>query len=187
MQIGWARSFEVSPGWWSALAYIQNPNFDMRTGQTPYRVTLYDREGSLILKREGLISINRESVVPVFVGRLNVESRTPYRTSFEWLSPPSWYKAPKVYQVTSEEQMFAQVGGGEELQVTMNNHEPIPLRDVSVVAIVYDTDDNAMAVSETYIDLLSARGKKRVTFSWPQAFPAPVGRAEFLPRVPAQE
>ena len=36
-QLLWARAFEVSPGTWAALAYLDNPNFNAQAPYAPFR------------------------------------------------------------------------------------------------------------------------------------------------------
>lgn len=182
----WVRAFEVSEGWWSAVAYVENPNFDKQARYAPYRFAVYDKSGVLLLERKGVTFAHREPLLPVFEGRLKIDMGVPFRTTFEWLQELDWYKAPRAYEVTTEEQNLKKVGLGHDLEVTIYNRSPEPLRNIEVVAILYDTDENAVAASETLIDLLSARSKKKITFSWPRPFTGEIGRIEIVPRVPEQ-
>jgi len=182
----WVQTFEVSQGIWSALAYIENPNFNAYATDIPYRFTLYDRNGIAILKREGSTYILGEPVIPIFVGQIAVGSRTPYRATFEWLHDPVWQKLVSRYQVAFEEQQIQGDAGRPEVTVVIKNTEPTELRDIEVVAIVYDKDQNAIAVSQTYVDILQPREKRLLTFSWPHPFTATPVRVELLPRIPMQ-
>lgn len=187
VKTSWINLFEVSPGWWSVLAYLENPNFDKWTDYLPYRIVLYDEAGTQLLERKGITYANSELTIPIFEGRFPTKDKTPTRATFEWLDTPVWYKPRDTHRVTTEQHELFVAGVGHELQVTVVNGEPFPVRDVTVVAILYDTRENPLAVSETYIDYMGLRERKRVSFSWPRPFPEAVGRIEFIPRVPAQE
>lgn len=76
---------------------------------------------------------------------------------------------------------------GSEVTAVLNNQAPVPVEDVEVVVVIYDGDENAIAASKTYIDRIEARERRKLTFSWPNAFPDKPERLEFVPRVPAQE
>jgi hypothetical protein len=183
----WARPFEVSPGWWSALAYVENPNFDAQAQDVPYKFQLYDKSGVLIVERTGTTFLGGDAVVPVFIGRLDVGTREPYRVTFSWLARPQWHRLGTAYSVETTEQHVTSLTPHPEIQAVVQNTEPVRLTNIEVVAIVYDDMGNAIASSETYIDVLAPRERRTITFSWPRPFGATVGRVELLPRVPPGE
>jgi hypothetical protein len=180
----WSRPYEVSPGWWSALAYVENPNFNAQARSVPYKFELYDKGGVLLVEKQGMTDIAGDPIVPVFVGRLDVGTREPYRVTFSWLEEPVWHRLGSAYQVEITEQELVSREPHPEIRATVQNTEPVPLEDIEVVVIVYDDEQNAIATSQTYIDRLAPRGKRNITFSWPQPFGANVGRIELLPRIP---
>ncbi len=188
MSIAWAHAFEVSKGWWSALAYVENPNFDAQVKTAQYRLSVYDKAGALLIAREGQTFIYREPVIPIFEGRLPISTGTPYRVVLEWLNAPlAWTTTPTAYSVSFEKQRVLDTKVGNDVEVTIKNNEPFPLKNVGVVAIVYDASQEPMAASETFVDMLGARAQRKLNFSWPEPFPNKVGRVELLPQVPQQE
>lgn len=185
MVVSWAQGFEVSPGWWSALAYVENPNVNAYAQSIPYRFRLFDKDGLLIIERRGTTFVGgNDSVVPIFVGRLNVSKTTPYRTMFEWEGEPEWVSTGNAYQLSLEEQRHMTREPGEEVTATLQNNGPDTLYGVEVVVIVYDDREHAIATSQTFVETLAPREKRRLTFVWPQRFKASVGRIELVPRVP---
>ncbi len=183
----WARPFKVSKGWYSALAYVENTNSNAHADQVPYRFQFYDKDGLLITERTGSTFIARDSIAPIFVGRVDTGEHEVYRTTFEWLAEPVWYDDVRPYQVSFEEQEFVPRRLGQDLVVVAHNLESIPLSDVRVVAILYDAQENAIGASETYIEQLAPRGKHTITFSWSDHFAEPPARVEILPRIPVQQ
>ena len=69
------------------------------------------------------------------------------------------------------------------LKATIVNDTAFPVRDIVVTAIVYDTADNALGVSATYIDEISKNDAKQVFFTWQEPFSATPVRVDVLPRV----
>jgi hypothetical protein len=187
LTVSWAQPFQVSRGWWSVFAYVENPNFSAYAEDVPFRFRVYDSDGGLITERVGKTYITSDPVVPVFVGRIDTGASIPYRVAFEWLERPAWRVYTELYQVSFEEQRFVPATLGQDLQVIAHNQEPFPIRDLRVVAVVYDGDDNAIAVSETYADIIPPRSRRTLTFSWPETLSAQPGRIQFLPRIPAQD
>jgi hypothetical protein len=183
----WARTFEVSHGMWSALAYVENPNFTAYAQNVPYRFTLYDKDGATILERTNTTFISGEPALPIFEGRLNVGDRIPYRVTFEWLGKPVWYRLDTKHTVTLQEQKVTPSGTGVDVTATMVNKEAFLMQNIEVTAIVYDTNQNAIAASETFVDLIKPREQRQLVFSWPKPFPVAIGRVELVPRIPLQE
>ncbi len=186
MRLVWSRVFEVSPEVYNAVAYLENPDFDKRVDALGYRFTVYDREGRILATREGAIDIRREPIVGVFESRITIRGGDPYRTSFEWLGDPVWKKASVERRIEVSDEAFVPAQFGTELAAKVLNKEPVPLRDVEVVVIVYDPDGNAISATKTYIDLLGPREERRVSFVWSNELPTQKGRIEFIPRIPQQ-
>lgn len=186
MRLVWSRVFESSPGIYNAVAYLENPDFDKFADGMRYRFTVYDRDGKFLAEREGVTDIRREPIVGVFESKIAIRSGEPHRTSFEWLDEPVWKRASAERRVAVSDEAFIPAQFGAELIATIVNKEPVPLRDVEVVVIVYDTSGNAITATQTYIDLLGPREQRRISFVWSSELPSQKGRVEFLPRIPPQ-
>jgi len=52
---------------------------------------------------------------------------------------------------------------------TLENRTVNPIQNVEVVAIVYDSNDNAVAASRTFVDILDKNASEDVVFTWPKA------------------
>jgi len=183
----WVRSFEVSPGLWSALAYLENPNPESYVSDAKYRFNIYDRNNKLIATKEGKTFITKDVILPVFAGRINIDEGVPYKTTLEWTKPLIWMRVDSTHEVVLEEQQISGANRRPEIDATLINKEPNVLEDVEVIAIVYDEQQNAIAVSKTYVDKLSARGKQHITFSWFSPFESKYKRWQLIPRVPPQK
>lgn len=187
LRVSWARAFKASDGIYSLLAYIENPNRDKMVRSIPYRFRLYDERGIMLLEERGETYLNQEVLTGVFLGRVSLRSTVPYRTTFELLEDPIWERAERDLSVSVSEYAFVEGSIGTELRATIKNDEPVVLRDLEVIVVMYGADDNAVAASQTYIDMLEPRGERRVAFAWPYSLPDALGRVEFLSRVPPQE
>ena len=183
----WVMPFQVSPGWWSVLAYVENPNQFAYAEKIPYQFEVFDIDGHLLKRRTGETFINGEAVVPIFEGRIDVGNAVPQTATFEWVRDPEWVRSKQKYEVRISEQRTLTGASGMEIQAMIEDMETVPLKNVTVVAIVYNTRSNAIATSETRIDTLVPREKHKVIFAWPYPFSEPVSRVELLPRVPVQD
>ncbi len=186
LRVVWTRLFEVAPGWWSAMAYVENPNAHAVATRVPYRFRLFEQEGVSVREEVGTTFIRGEPLVPIFVGRINVGSRVPYRVTFDFPEDPFWQYTDAAYQVTVLEQTITTSPTQQVVAATLRNDEPRDLERIVVNAIVFDDAQNAIAASETYVDRLPARGKRGIRFTWPNPFSESPKRVEVVPRVPVQ-
>lgn len=182
----WARAFQVTPGLWSALAYVENPNVSAEVYEATYKFTFFDRNNEIIVEREGSTFITHEAILPVFEGRIAFEEKVPYKTKFEWTGTQAWTRLDAVYTVAIEEQQLLKPTTQPEIKAVLVNKDPFPLTDIEVVVIVFDANDNAIGVSKTYVDRISARGKSNISFSWSSPFEAKPERWQLVARVPQQ-
>lgn len=183
----WSRSFKVSEGLWSALAYIENPNPNTYVTEAKYRFVLYNKENEIITERRGSTFISQGTVLPVFEKRIYTKGVEPYRTEFEWTDHLRWHRNNDLYDVAFIEQKLFNIATKPELTATLKNNTPYYLEDIDVVAIVYDSGDNAMAVSKTFVDSVPLRGERNITFSWSKSFYSQPERWEIIAKIPKQE
>lgn len=183
----WAQAFEVSPGYYNAIAYIENFNLDSYAQSVPYTFLLYDAEGRLILERAGEVNINGEPIVPVFAGGLATGSLKPVIVRLEVPALPAWYRMREEYTTRIEQQRYIPSATVQEIQAELVSVEVIPLSNIEVFAVVYDLEKNAMAASKTLVPFLGPQAKAQLTFTWPQPFPSELGRVELTTHIPHQE
>jgi hypothetical protein len=184
LRLQWVRAFRVAPGWWSALAYIENANVDMRATQLPYRIRLYDTANFIIAETEGAVDITDEVLVPVYWGRIFLpEDRVVARATFEWLATPEWHRIDTLApRLTTKEQRYTTRNGLPEVRAVLTNEEYVSVEDVTVTAIVYDSAQNATAVSHTRIPRMEARESRTISFVWQEPFSDAVSRIELISR-----
>jgi hypothetical protein len=186
LQLLWSRPFPVSEGFWNAVAYVENPNFDSYAEGIPYIFSVYDEENVLILEREGVAFITGDPVIPIFSGGLDVGSRVPRRANFEWKASPYWLRLPTKHDIDLSAQRVFPSATVQEVEATLHNREVHELRNIVITALVYGKEGNAIAASETLVEFLGPLEKAQVTWTWPQPFTEEVGRIELIPRIPIQ-
>ena len=186
-EVMWTRLFEISPGSWTAVAYVQNRNYNAYTPDARYRFTLYDSSGRSIGTREGTTFVGGEPTLAVVESRIEGINNEPYRATFEWVGKPSYYREERIRDVVIEQHEIVPSSIGVDVRAVINNKQPVSVEDVEVVLIAYDKDQNATAVSKTYVEYLGPRSTQSINFSWPKGFSVKPSRIEFIPRVPATD
>lgn len=184
-KVRWQRAFMIRPGIVHAVAYIEHSYPTAAARQIRYNFKIYDDKNTLIGERNGstfLGPMGRTAIVETLIQTGNV---TPALVRFTILPPLPWEKIPVDFSqvvIKTDRTLLEPLADSTRLTATIENTSRYRFRDLDVVAILYDKDDNAMTVSESKLDMLDAQGTTTVVFTWPFAMPAGVGRIEIVPR-----
>ncbi|MCD5384562.1 MAG: hypothetical protein LRZ97_01440 [Candidatus Pacebacteria bacterium] len=183
----WARSFEVSPGIYSSVSYIENPNSSAGVRRVSYIFKLYDEDGIFITEKKGSTFISPGKVVPIFEGNFQVGVRKPLYTKFSFTEPMIWEKMQSTLsaEVFVVSESFKNEGGQPNLSAEIQNRGVYTLRQLVVVATLFDTVGNALGSSRTIIDRIPADSTKKVVFTWPKSFDDFVAKIDIVPLLPS--
>lgn len=182
--IFWQRAFESAHGAYNAVAYVENPNPDLGVEEAVYRFKLYDDKNIFITERIGKTFIAPNEKFAVFEARLPVGERIPKRTFFEFISFSPWTKIiGEKPRLTVLGEQISSASAFPRATAVLENKTIIPLRDIEVAAIVYDSEDNAMAVSATTVDVVSPESSFDLVFTWTKPFRVNPVRVEIIPRI----
>jgi hypothetical protein len=182
----WQRVFQVKPGYYNAVAYIQNPNVLNRVDDVGYVFRLYDKDNAMITEKSGRTFLSANQSFAVFEAGIRTGPRIPVRTSFEFTEPLTWaqnaadYKEP---QVVAENVTLTDDSTLPRIDVSIHNLSFQPIKTLAVVGVIYDAEDNAIAASRTIVENLSAQSRLPVTFTWPAPFPSQAVRKEIILRI----
>ena len=180
----WSRSFSVTEGVYNAVAHIENSNFKAGTFEVPYIFKLFDSENILVAERRGITYISPNSAFSVFEGGIITGERVPVRTFFEFKGEPEWFNLSNPASVIMiENRVLSDVSSSPTLDAIIKNTSVSDIKDIEIIAIIFDTDDNAIASSRTIIDVLPKNSEQEIAFTWPKSFTTSVGRVEIIPRV----
>jgi hypothetical protein len=180
--IHWTRSFEVSPGVYNVLAYLENPNVDSGIDNVSYRFRVYDDQNVLLQERRGSTSILPKSVLPLLENTLPVGKLDANRVVFEFTEPLVWYKkeiSENLIVVQDEE--ISRLEDSPRIRALVRNTGISPIKDLKVIAIVYDLNNNAMASSQTILKTVPANQNMEIFFAWPKPFESEMSRFELIP------
>jgi len=180
--IRWTRSFEVSPGVYNVLAYLENPNIDSGTQNVPYRFRVFDSENVLLQERRGSIAIIPKSILPILENTLPVGKLEANRVVFEFTEPLVWYKQDLLENlIVVQDEEISRLEDSPRIRASVKNTGIKPIKDLKVIAIVYDAQDNAMASSQTILKTVPPNQNMEVFFVWPKPFESEMSRFELIP------
>lgn len=187
VSILWARAFEVVPGRYNAVAYVVNHNKNAAIEKISYRFRFGDKNNVYIGQRLGSTFIPPGGNFAIFEPGIDIGNSTPVYTTFEFTEAPVWYQVPqdKIDQlkilVSNIELADADVH--PRLSATIRNNSLFDLKNVAVVALLYEAGGNVVSASRTTVGELAPLATADVYFTWPQPFGAPIVEKEILPTV----
>ncbi len=170
-QIFWSRSFKISSNLYSATAYVENSNINSEALNVPYIFKLFDSKNELITTREGNAYIPKYKIFGIFEPNIQVGNKIPTRTTFEFTKTPVWNKnniIPPELVVRKKSLLNTDVS--PRVDATIENRSVSTIKNIEVVAIVYDGKDNAIGTSRTFIDSLPPNEATDIVFTWPLPF-----------------
>ncbi len=166
--VQWARSFRVTDSQYNAVAYIENNNLTAAAPEVPYTISLYDAQG-LITQRQGVTILPRDSVYPIFEPRIDTKGRIPTQTIVELGTIQKWVQAEsgsEQFSVLSRELTGADAR--PRLDAKIYNNALTPVKEMEVIATIFDAQGNALTSSRTFIDNFAPRTTQTAVFTWPE-------------------
>lgn len=182
----WSRAFNVSAGVYDVLIYAENKNVNAGVKNILYKIKMYDENNILIAERDGKTYISPNEKIPIFEGNIKTKERDPKRVFVEFLDGYAWSPVGQKSQeikLSVEDKELTETGTTPKLKATVKNNSVYDIPQVDIVAIIYDADDNAIAVSKTVVKDLKTLSAGSVFFTWLKPFEKQVSRIEILPRV----
>ncbi len=181
----WSRTFEVIPGRYNAVAYLENHNRNAAIYKIKYKFRFSDKDNIYIGKRDGETFIPVSGKFAIFEAGIGVGNSIPVFTSFEFTETPVWVKAPEdkldqLKMLVSDIKLENQ-DSSPRLSATIKNDSLFTVPDISVVAILYDETGNAISASRTHLDTLAGEEVKDISFTWPKPIPGNVVAKEIIP------
>lgn len=178
----WERFSEVVPGVYNLVAYIENPNLTVGVGDMPYAFKVYDYSGTLITERKGITSVPVGKKFAIFEPAIETGPLTPSRVSFDFTADPYWKYSEYEIGLEVFDIKHSEDSGFAKIDARLKNTTGDEIYDIEVIALVYDTNGNAMMFSATKVDELRPKGSTSITFTWPSLFLNTISRVEILPK-----
>jgi len=176
----WSYSVKIVPGVYNALAYVQNPNPNVKVDSLPYEFKLYDSQGLLVSSRQGVAHVPAGQKFAVFEGGIMTGNRVPVRTTFEFSGTPDWTPGQMLTKVRAENINLTE-GESPRAEVSIKNDSPSDsFSNIDAFIILYDKTDNRVTFSKTLIESIGPGETQTLTYTWPEAFPTKIIRSEVL-------
>ena len=168
--VEWARAFVVNPGVYNVVAYVKNNNIGAGARGVPYSFSLYDKNNILVGHREGVADIPPLQTVPITEANIFVGTSIVARTLFEFTSEPpaTWNKVPQGSYLLLTTSQPTHTADYSKLSATLVNNNVAEVKNVTVIAILYDRDNVAIATSRSLVPRVAGKASEPLVFTWPQ-------------------
>lgn len=176
----WSRSFPLTPGTYTAAAYLENPNIGAGSRVARYSFRLYDANNILVAERRGETFIPPQRYIPIVETGILTGNRIPVRTILEFTEDIVWDVIPSARVSVSNEVLEPARG---RLAARLTNTSGEDISNLVVAAVLFDEDGVARAASKSVISSLPRRGSEEVVFTWPSALSS-IARIEITPLSP---
>jgi len=186
LNILWSRSFKVVDGIYNAVAYIENPNFEGGIKSLPYTFKLRDKENIIVAERLGNVFVPPGEVVAVFEPSIKTGKRVSHLTTFSideerhmWEKMESYENPLKVMNI--KRKLY---GSSPKLEAEIKNTSIEEVSDISVTVTIFNKENNAIGVSETYVSSLAGGNSTSIVFTWPRSFQEEISKVDIKTQIP---
>lgn len=181
----WTKFVRARENSYDVVAFLQNPNEDLASGNLTYRISLFDELGE-IAGRQGKTFIFPKEKVLIVEANLATQ-RLPIRVEFkvsrvEWrpvsIQLPDLAIEKKEYKLVENEGRTQSV-----VETSIFNRSPFDLKKIEVVIAAFDQEYNLLGASRVLTEGLTAGVRKEVKAVWPEALSGEVAFIEIDPRL----
>jgi len=180
--VHWKRYFQVAPGVYNVIAYVENQNPAAGASNIEYTFRLYDKNNIVLRERVGYIDIKPKQITPIIENNLDTGKLEVARVSFEFTEQIDWKKQnPSDNLIVIKNQELSEVNGLPRVSAQVLNNTISRLENITFVVIVYDSLNNAIATSNTKVFRLEKDSSQNIVFTWPNRFESSSTRFEIIP------
>ncbi len=183
--VSFVRDVKGLGGRTDIVAYVENPNGLAAAKDAPFSIEVYDEERTLIATKQGTVDLPPGSGVPLYFsnvyagGAVVAQVFLQFDTaSLDWYSYTDTRIVPRVSDIESVEASTPRV------RATLRNPSVEMLRDVLVIATVFDAEGNAIAATQTVVSEIPPQGSAPALFTFGAPFSAQAARIDVRPVVP---
>ncbi|HRY62535.1 MAG TPA: hypothetical protein P5056_02075 [Candidatus Paceibacterota bacterium] len=188
LTIEWTRPFRLIDGKYDVASLVVNRNGAFGIPVFGYKFSVFDERNVHVTDRGGSTFINPNEKFLIFSSNLDSGQRTVARAQLEFnenKKEQGWVRVGDISQkprLSVENEKMVE-GDTPRLYADIVNSSPYDIKNIEVSAVVYDENDNAMAVSNTMLESINKDSRGQVTFTWPAPFGAKWKRVDVLPRI----
>ena len=180
--VSWSRYEEIAPSLYNLAAYIINPNPEGEAKNVPFKFSLYDNHGIPIEEYTGYVDLPPHRNSLAFIGAINVKNRKIGKVTFEFTDAPQWRKrVDPLSSLVISAKDYSEDESGSSLMVGLKNTGSSPINKITVFAVLFGGDGNALGFSKTVVDGIYSGQTTTAPFTWPIDRKGEVVSIEIIP------
>ena len=180
----WSRVIKVTDGVYNTVAYIENQNQTIGVKRITYSFKIYDKDGILIDERRGETTLSVNQIFPIFEGGYKTNDRIPTRVLFSFVGPYTWQSMTKTdTNLVASDVLLKDEKTSPRVEAVLKNNSITQISNIEALATVFDDNGNAIGISRTIVQQISAGDSATMVFTWPNPFPTKTSRIEIIPHV----
>lgn len=192
LNVKYAKAVQTDAKLYDLVALIENKNKDKNTndGKIDYTFLVYDKSGSIIKTISASTTIPIGQIFPIIIQNVPIDLSAGNNISNVVLNisnNKSWQAEDKAYSNTFfkiKNLDFKQnLNNISQLKVSLLNLTKAYFRDVPVGVLLFDSNNNIIATSETVLKEIKASETKEVVFTWRNILSVTDPRIEVYPIV----
>lgn len=171
LAIVWTRVFTIRPGVYDVVAQLENKNFSAGMPRLFYTARLFDENGEILAEKRGETFVEPGQRFFIFAGGLLTGDKIAARGELTIDREDYWIRtgAGSVpFSITDE--VLIGTDRAPKLTALLHSNSPETLRDIEIVAVVYDSDGKPIGASATKVEKLDRGGTQPLVFTWPNPF-----------------
>ncbi len=178
-----ARALQIGEGKADFIAYIENRNNNAEAEDAPYLIEFFDEHTNRIAFREGTITLSKTSRTPLFIPNIYAGGDRIAQTFITFDSEKIIFKRAQDQIEEPLRILEREYKEGETPRVTANIFNPREetLRNVRVVAVLFNSSDEVIGASQTIINSLAPSQASSVFFTWNNSFEEVPSRIDIVP------
>lgn len=183
---GDARVLKVATSTYELVVSVENPNPSAKILKAGYSFKVYSQSSTGPIKVvKGFTYIPKASSFAIFEGPINFGESLPSRAVFEWdKNSMVWLKdiSPEP-DLKVEESTLVDEQTSPKLEATVKNLSLERVQNIELVALVYDSKDNIVGASKTFVDAIEPNESSPIVFTWTQPFTSTSTRSFIFTRI----
>ncbi len=163
----WWRAFQVASSTYTAVTYVENSNVGAGARHVHYVFQLLNKDNQLVAERDGVTDLPPVQTIPIVETGIDVGYNKDLHVFFGFSGPIQWNKifAADLPSLTLGKESLS--SDGTRLTATISNDSFVDANKLTVLAVLFDQRDNALAASKSVLNV-AAKSSSPVIFTWPQ-------------------
>lgn len=183
LTIWWSRVFPVNKGIYDVAFLVENQNIRFGVQKIGYTIVVFDKFNVKIAEREGETFFNSREKFVIYEPNIDTKEQIADRAFLAFGDKAVWQKikvTPPTISIGTKNYSNAPQ---PRLQTSVTNNSLDTLRGTKFVAVLSDQDGNALAASQTVVDVLSGNESRELNFTWPTPFSEGVAIIDIYPKL----